>query len=371
MDSTPHPEESQPNVSSAGPNAGQPVMAQLAPQGPCPPQPPRRRRRWPLVLLVLVLMGSLAVNLVLFGVAGIGALAGVDSESKVREQYHSLNRWGADKVAVISLEGAILESDGFVKQQIDRIRKDEGVKAVVLRVDSPGGTVSGSDYLYHHLREAIAERNIPLVVSMGSIAASGGYYVSMAVGDTPESIYAEPTTFTGSIGVIIPHYDISKLLADWGIEQDSVSSHPLKGMGSPAKPMTEEERKIFQSLVDDGFKRFKQIVQDGRPALKENPDALDKLATGQIFTADQALANGLVDKIGFIEAAIDRAIELAGLNAANVKVVKYKKEPTLADVFFGAQARSQGFDLNILLDMTAPRAYYLCTWLPSLVGKSK
>ena len=104
-------------------------------------------------------------------------------------------------MAIITVSGVIVDGDGYVKKQIERVRQDEDVKAIVLRVNTPGGTVTGSDYILHHLNRLRAERKLPLVVSMGSVAASGGYYVSMAVGDQPQSIYAEPTTTTGSIGV--------------------------------------------------------------------------------------------------------------------------------------------------------------------------
>ena len=132
----------------------------------------------------------------------------------------------------MSLEGTIISGDGFIKKQIDQAKEDENVKAVVLRVNSPGGTITGSDYILHQLRELREERDIPLIVSMGSLCASGGYYASMAVGDTPDSLFAEPTTWTGSIGVVIPHYDLGKLMNDWGIEDNSIVSHRLKTMGS-------------------------------------------------------------------------------------------------------------------------------------------
>ena len=137
-----------------------------------------------------------------------------------------------------------------------------------------------------------------------------------------------------------------------------------------ARPMTEEERKIFQALVSDGFTRFKEVVKSGRPKFKQDPAALDKLATGQVFTADQAEKNGLVDKIGFIDDAVDRAIELANLDKDNVKVVRYKPEPSLANVLFGVQsAKAKNFDLAAMLDLATPRAYYLCTWLPAAAAK--
>ena len=362
----------EPDISSPPPPQGpqRPVVAQVVPESFG--QPPRRRFRilGPLLLitLLLVLAGSVLLNLGLLSLLGLGAL---DSDRRVQERHFSHQPGAADKVAILSVEGVILGGEGFFKRQIDRAREDERVKAVVLRVNSPGGTVSGSDYMYHHLKKLSEEREIPIVVSMGGIAASGGYYVSMAVGDRPDTIYAEPTTWTGSIGVIIPHYDLSKMLNEkLGIEEDSIASHRLKGMGSFAKPMTEEEKAIFQTLVDDSFTRFKDIVQDGRPKFKKDPESLDRLATGQVYSADQALANGLVDKIGFLEEAVDRAIALAGLDGEEVEVVRYKPEPTLADLLLGAKAESRTLDMATLLDMTVPRAYYLCTRLPPVAGSA-
>ncbi|HZZ70729.1 MAG TPA: S49 family peptidase, partial [Pirellulales bacterium] len=122
----------------------------------------------------------------------------LQTDPPIQERYHSLDPRGADKVAIIDVEGTIMHSDGFIKWQIDRVRADQDVKAVVLRIDSPGGTVTGSDYLYHQLLKLKEDRKIPLVVSMGGIAASGGYYIAMAVGDTHDAIFAEPTTWTGS-----------------------------------------------------------------------------------------------------------------------------------------------------------------------------
>jgi len=344
-----------------------PIPADVVP-GPATAVPRRGRRagQWVLLILVLGLAGSMLLNLVLLMVAGLGA---IDTDSKVREKYHSRERYAGDKVAIITVEGLITDGEGFVKQQIKRVKDDKSVKAVVLRVNSPGGTVSGSDYIYHHLRKLTEEREIPLVVSMGGVAASGGYYVSMAVGQTPETIFAEPTTWTGSIGVIIPHYSFADLMERWGIEDNSIASHPLKDMLSPTKPMTKEEQQILQTLVDDTFTRFKTIVKNGRPRFQKSPEALDKIATGQVFTAQQALDAGLVDRLGFVDEAIDRAIALAGLEADKVKVVEYKPEPRLANLLLGAEQRGAVPDLKSLLELTVPRAYYLCTWLPSMAAK--
>lgn len=352
-----------------------PIEARLSPEvvrEPARQLPPRRgggAGRWLLRFLLLVVVGF--VGMAVLGLIGLKALISVAPDSGVQEKYHSLERLATDKVAIITLEGAILDGDGFVKKQIDRVRDDEHVKAIVLRVNSPGGTVTGSDYLYHHLSKLSRERGLPLVVSMGGIAASGGYYVSMAVGDTPDTVFAEPTTWTGSIGVVIPHYNLAGLLEKWNVEEDSIKSHRLKQMGSPTKPMTEEERTIFQALVDDSFGRFKEIIKSGRPAFRQNEAALEAVATGQVFTTRQALAHGLVDKEGFLEEAIDRAIALAGLDKGSTKVVEYQDSLGLLNLMLGARAQTATADLAALLDLTAPRAYYLCTWLPPIATSAR
>ena len=339
-----------------------------------PPPPPARRfspLRWLGRVITLASLGMLL--LMALAVAVLSGFLSFGSDETLHEQYHSLSRHATDKIAVITLEGTILDGDGFVKRQIDHVRDDESVKAVVLRVNSPGGTVSGSDFLYHHLKKMVDDRKLPLVVSMGGIAASGGYYVSMAVGETHEDvIFAEPTTWTGSIGVVIPHYDVSGLMEKWQVEEDSIKSHRLKQMGSPTRPMTEEERAIFQELVTDMFERFKEIVKLGRPKFADDDAALDKVATGQVFTTKQALASGLVDKEGFVEDAVDRAIQLAHLDKENVRAVKYKHLGgvfDLLDMRARARAATPVSDLSALLDLATPRAYYLCTWPGLGVGE--
>lgn len=334
-----------------------------------PRRKPRRAGRWLLLLLLLVLVGSLLLNAVLFGAAGFSAIGGLGRSRGVQERFHSHSRFSRDKVAILSVEGTILSGEGFVKGQIERARSDDRVKAVVVRVNSPGGTVSGSDYIYHHLCKLTEEKQIPVVVSMGGMAASGGYYVSMAVGDTPDSIFAEPSTWTGSIGVMIPHYDLSGLLQKWGIEQDSITSDKFKGMGSFTKPMTDEEREILQGLVDESFRQFQEVIRQGRPRFRRDAEALEEVASGRIFTAGQAKERGLVDQIGFLESAVDRAIQLAGLDEDHVKVVKYCRTPSLAETLIGARGSRPSFDLADVLEMSVPRAYYLCTRLPPLTSR--
>lgn len=213
---------------------------------------------------------------------------------------------------------------------------------------------------------------------MGSLCASGGYYIAMAVGDQEEAIFAEPTTWTGSIGVVIPHYDLSGMLENFHIKDDSIASHKYKLMGSPTRALSEEdraeERKLFQELVDLSFERFKEIVRSGRPKYREDAAALDQVATGQIFTAAQALERGLVDKIGFIEDAVERAAKLASRDPKKLRCVTYDKPPATLGSLLSSKADAPnilGGELNDLLNLTAPRAYYLCTWLPSILSNTK
>ncbi|MCO6044015.1 signal peptide peptidase SppA [Aeoliella sp. ICT_H6.2] len=294
------------------------------------------------------------------------------------EKFLDGDQDAVEKIAVIDISGTISEADTFVKEQIDRVRKDENVVGVVLRINSPGGTVTYSDYLHHKLRE-LAEgtsregkghgKKLDIVVSMGSVCASGGYYLASAVGNTKDSIYAEPATITGSIGVIIPHYDFSELLGEWHIKDDSIMSAPLKDMGSPTKKMTPEEREIFQTLVDEMLAEFKKKIQEGRPAFQANPEDLDAVATGQVFTAQQAEELGLVDKIGFIEDALDRAAVLAGKKDRNgVRCVKYEKPPVSLSTLLGSASAAEkpAIDLSSLNELASPKAYYLYTWVPGI-----
>lgn len=351
-----------PRYAAAGAYVRPQVVAPIAP-------PPRRRSglgKLLIVVLVLMLGFSFLMNLGLL--ASLGGSAA--SRSPLQERHHSLSRWGRDKVAIIQVEGTIVDGR-YVKQQIDRIRDDKQVKAVVLRVNSPGGTVTGADYLYHHLLKLREERVLPIVVSMGSVAASGGYYVAMCVGDTPDSIYAEPTTWCGSIGVVIPHYDLSGLLAEWKIRENSIQSHPLKSLGSFTKEMTPEERQVLQELVDAAFDRFKELIRLGRPQFRDDPAALDAVATGQVFTTGQALEHGLVDSEGFIEDAIDRAIDLAGLDKDRTRVVQYDAPLGLFSILSGAASpQPAALDTAALWNLATPRAYYLWTRVPALAHSS-
>jgi protease-4 len=291
--------------------------------------------------------------------------ASFDSFTGTTETYYAGSKKAKQKIAIISVEGTISSlSEGKVREQIERVRKDENVVGVVVRVNSPGGTVTGSDYICHHLKKLRTERNLPMVVSMGGIATSGGYYVSMAVGHEPRSIFAEPTTVTGSIGVIIPRYDLSGLLARFDIKDDSITTHPRKQMLSMTREMPEDHRALIVEYLQESLDRFKSIVREGRKAFAEDPAKLDVLATGEIFSANKAKANGLIDEIGFLEEAIAEVEKRAGLAPGEAKVVKYNTPPGLSDLL-KLESNAGATELSIF---GSPQAYYLCTTSPVLLS---
>ena len=354
-------------------NLSQPEK-QDRPQSPPAQYPPPRAKGqgcfgFFAMLFVMIFIAMFFIGM-MASVGGID-LTGISSgKTKLRTEHFMHNKDAKDKIAVIRIEGVIYESStGFIKRQIEAVVDDPNVKGVVLRVNSPGGTVSGSDYYLHHLQEMKIhhedadgkEKELPIVVSMGPVAASGGYYVSMC-GDR---IFAEPAGVTGSIGVIMQMYNGHELFGKIGLEEVDITSHRLKGMGSFGRPITEEEEAIWQDIVNQMFSMFTDVVKEGRPQFAEDPDKLTEIATGQVYTAKQAVENGLIDEVGFIEDAIDWLIAEAGLDKEKVNVIRYKHEPTVSEILFGVKSNSQSMDIEeTVSDLTTPQAYYV---VPNMV----
>ncbi len=357
-----------------------PRIPEHGPHGPQPPQPypqpqpyyapPPRRLGWLWVLLALATPVLLFGCMCLMFASAAASLGQVESSTRVQEKRYKPYRYkGNQKIAIIHVQGTILDGKSVIRQA-EKVIRDKSVRAVVVRINSPGGTIAGSDAILQALKEMRHSREdepLPLVVSMGALAASGGYYVAMAVEDTPQSIYAEPTTWTGSIGVIIPRYNMAQLADKIGVKEDSIVSHPLKKMGDFFSDLTPEERKILQGLVDEAFAQFKKVVLSGRPQLK--PQELDKAATGQIYSTSQAIQLKLVDREGYLDDAIARAAELAGLSTDDIYVVEYRAPFGLLELL-GSQTAQKPDPLAQLLESTTPRAWYLCTWLPGVATGS-
>jgi protease-4 len=275
------------------------------------------------------------------------------------ETHYSGDELASDKIALVDVSGTIMPPfTERILDTLDAIEEDDSVKGVVLVIDSPGGLVADSHQIYHRLKELRSERDIPIYVSMTRMAASGGYYVAMGAG--PEGrIYAEPTTWTGSIGVIIPRYDVSKLATDFGVRSEPLTTGEFKDSLSPFRELSEEERVVWESILDDAFQRFQEVIVDGRANL--DAEKVQALATGRIFTADQALENGLIDKVGYLDEAIKDL--KTGLGLKKVNVVRYEYPLSLADLLLGSvEARQEADPLGQLLEAGVPRAMYYCGW---------
>lgn len=279
---------------------------------------------------------------------------------------------GKDKVLLLDLSGVISsqEKDGFFsrpsmladfKEQLGMAAKDRRVKAVVLRINSPGGTVTASDILYHELRSFKEQRQVPVIASIMDVGASGGYYIASAA----DAILAHPSTVTGSIGVIMLTVNARGLLEKVGVEASAVTSGPRKDMGSPFRAMNPEERAIFQGVIDDFYKQFLGVVKDGRPNL--SVDQIRKLADGRIYSGEQAKAIGLVDDLGYLDDAIRLARERAKLEEA--KVVTYRRPGEYRNNIYSKMlGESSGWsglpsvDLLSLVRGGSPQFMYL--WMP-------
>lgn len=287
-------------------------------------------------------------------------------------QEVQLSGTGDAKVLLLELSGVISsqDKDGLVPQpnmlatfreELTRASKDDKIKAVVVRINSPGGTVTASDILYHELREFKAKRKVPVVASLMDVAASGGYYLAMAA----DSILVHPSTVTGSIGVIMLTVNARGLLEKVGVEASAITSGPRKDMGSPFRVMTPEERAIFQSVIDSFYHRFLAVVQEGRPNL--SPDQIKKLADGRIYSGDQAKAAGLIDEIGYLDDAIETARKKAGLTEA--RVVTYGRrgeyQNNIYSRLFGTGSSMAGLaNLDLLSMVRGGTPQFMYLWMP-------
>ncbi len=231
--------------------------------------------------------------------------------------------WISDRIALIDISGILMNahepglfSEGehplsLAVENLSAAASDNRVKAVVLRINSPGGTVTASDTLYEEVLAFKKKTGKPVVAYFQDLATSGAYYTACAA----DEIIAQRTTVTGSIGVIMQMVDVSDTMSKLGISADAITSGPFKDAGSPLRKMKPEEREVFARLVDGFYRQFLAVVASGRPKL--TPQEIAILADGRIYTAEQALKSGLVDRIGTIHDAINAAKNRANLTAAH------------------------------------------------------
>ncbi|NLX59430.1 MAG: signal peptide peptidase SppA [Phycisphaerae bacterium] len=326
------------------PRQPQPQPEPLAPPRvqiqPIPPAESPRKSRGGLCLLLLILIGSLLVNMALLtnmarnaGLGGSQMVQPMPLKSMLLEDADT-----DDAIAVIRIDGIITERpvggmlggvEGtdyeFVKQQVAAALADENVRGVVLEVNSPGGGATASDMMLEELKKLPAGGK-KIVVHMGSVAASGGYYVSMS----GETILAQPTTITGSIGVIGQVMNVQGLMEDkLGIKTTVFKSGAYKDVPSAFRDMSEEEfRYVQDTLIGPFYERFLSMVDEGRPKLTR--EQIRPLADGRVFMGQVAVDNGLVDRLGSYEDAIVEARRLAGLSQS--RVIGYSRQMTVLEM---------------------------------------
>ena len=271
------------------------------------PRPKRRPVRTALTVIALIGIGFIALS--------------------VLGNFLSEGGWiGGDKVAVIRIEGIILDSRETI-EELRHYRDNPSVKAIVLRIDSPGGAVVPSQEIFAEVRKTRAEGKIKVVTSMGNVAASGGYYIAAAT----DRIVANPGTLTGSIGVIMELANVKGLLEKVGVQSVIIKSGRHKDMASPFRAMTPEDRALLQTVLDDVHAQFIDAVATGR-ALQ--PEQVRTLANGRIFTGKQAQTVNLVDELGDLHDAIQLAARLVGISG-EPRVIETHKRFSWRDLLQG------------------------------------
>ena len=314
--------------------------------------------------MLLLIAGCGAPSLLITPVANKNTL--------VEQKVQPAKGWTTAKIAIIPIDGTIMNarSPGLLQsgenivslltQQFREAEEDGSVKAVVLRLNSPGGTVTASDTLYDMVRGFRKRTGKPVIASVQEVAASGAYYVACSA----DEIVTQPTSVVGSIGVIFTTFDVVGTMDKIGVRSYTVKSGQLKDMGSPFKAMTPAERQVMQGLIDEYFARFRSIVQSNR---KLSDDQTTAVTDGRVFSGEQAVALKLADRLGTLDDALDLARTKA--SARGAKAVLYLRPYGYGGSIYAQnqlpnpEARANT-TLNIpgLPEMTPPGFYYL--WQP-------
>jgi len=267
------------------------------------------------------------LGLVVFGVLLGLFLISLYALAYLSDREESL--WGGEKIAIIEVQGVILDPQPVVEKLV-KLRKNEKVKAIVLRIDSPGGGVGPAQEIFAEVKKARKEKKV--LVSMGSVAASGGYYIACGA----DKILANPGSITGSIGVIVESLNVEELLRKLGLRSMVVKSGKHKDLGSPLRPMTTEERKLLQGVIDSVHEQFIRAVAEGR---KLPVEKVRELADGRIFSGEQAQELGLVDELGNLEDTLAMAATLAGIRGEPEIIYPEKKRFSLLDFLLQESVR--------------------------------
>ncbi len=318
-----------------------------------------RRILWFFVAPILLSLSGCIYNISLFPKVG-----------PLRETVVSGK--GIHKIALIDISGFISQEkpSGLIpqpdmvsrlKEELTAAAKDEKVKAILLRVNSPGGTITASDLIYHEVLQFKKKTGKKVIVSILDLGASGAYYIAMAA----DKIVVHPTSVIGSIGVIMMHVNFEGLMEKVGVSAEAIKSGPLKDMGTPVRPLSSESRAVLQGVIDDMYARFLMVIGENRKNL--SADQIRKLADGRVYTASEALKFGLVDSIGYLHEAIELTQSEVGISDA--KVILYSRgEGTKNNIYSQVLQKPEtalsawGVNAKKLLLGGSPKFLYL--WMP-------
>jgi protease IV len=296
------------------------------------------------------------------------------SETAEPLKEYTLQGAGKEKLLMIPVKGTISDSNkdlslsrkpGMVQTIVSQLRKaekDKDIKAVIVEIDSPGGSVTASDMLYHEFVQFKERSGVKLTAVMMGVAASGGYYIALP----SDYIWAHPTSITGSIGVIFLRPNLSGLMGKIGLEVEVDKSGKNKDMGSPFRKATGEEQHIVQGLIDEMAGRFLSLVVTHR---KLSDETKSKIASARIYAADEALRLGLVDQVGYLDDAIQKTAQIAGL-PENPKVIVYRRSEVADDNFYNTTSSKTGIpdihliDLGLADSIPPLRSGFYYLWLP-------
>lgn len=321
-----------------------------------PPEKPKKRTGWRIFWTLFITLSVLANFMLFFMLIGMSMFfavgqKGLFTEEVIREGPRT------SKIAVINLEGLINDTKSRdIHKQLKNAADDEYIKGLIIRVNTPGGLVSSSDQINNEIRKWRTQTQKPVVAFMESIAASGGYYASVAC----DKIVAEPTAITGSVGVIMNYFVLQQLLEEkLGIEPVVVKSGEKKDWPSSFTPPDDRQLQYLQDkLISPAYERFLHVVAAGRKSL--TLDQVRLLADGSIYPADEALAENLIDAVGYLDDAIDHILSLAGIQQA--QVVEYQKPFSLSSLLSVKSRSLFNIDRDALHEFTTPQLLYL--WTP-------
>ncbi len=255
------------------------------------------------------------------------------------EYEYEVIKSGKEKIAIVDLDYTIITPDILVKQ-IKKFREDKSIKAIVLRIDSPGGGSAATHEMYEEVKKT-RDSGKPIVVSVGTVAASGGYYVACGA----NKIVANPSSLVGSIGVIIQYITIRDLAEKLGIKDVTITSGDLKDTGNPFRDVNERDKKYLQDIINDSYELFLEIVAKERNI---NIDTLKNVATGRVYTGRQALKIGLIDTLGTLDDAIKIAAELSNIKGEPT-IIKEKKKTYFLDLLLEKISQIGLSELNNLI----------------------